>query len=279
MQIWAHTLVKNEERYLWFSVKSVIDYVDKILLWDTGSTDNTDEIIKRLVKEYPGKIEFKEVGEVNPQEFTEIRQQMLDETKADWLLIVDGDEVWWKDSIVQVTRFIKEHGANYESIISPNLNIVGDIYHYQEESAGRYQIDEKCGYINIRASNMKIPGLHFDKPHGSLGLYDGDGKLIQERDKGKRIFIDAPYMHFTNVTRSLDRNKDLLVPKRKIKLKYEIGNCFAMNFFYPEVFFNSRPDIVESPWRTMTPSFKMRASIETPLRKIKRRIWQGKPGY
>ena len=279
MQICVHMLVKNEERYIWFAVMSVIDHVDKVLLWDTGSTDNTCEIIDELIKEYPGKIQFKEVGGVDPQKFTEIRQQMLNETKADWILIVDGDEVWWDESIMELTRFVREHGADYESIISPNINIVGDIYHYQEESAGRYRIDEKRGHINIRATNLKIPGLHFDKPHGSLGLFDGDGKLIQERDKDKRVFINAPYMHFTNMIRSSNRENDLLVPKRKIKLKYEIGKSFPKDFYYPEVFLKDRPDIVESPWTGTNSMFKLRAYLETPLRKIKRRIWQGKPGY
>jgi hypothetical protein len=126
---------------------------------------------------------------------------------------------------------------------------------------------------------LEIPGLHFDKPHGNLGLFDNEGRLIQERDKGKRIFINAPYMHFTNMTRSSDRGHDLLVPKRKIKLKYEIGNSFPKDFYYPEAFFKSHPDFVESPWMGMNTAFKFRAYLETPLRKIKRKVWQGKTGY
>ena len=59
MKIWGHTLVCHEERYLWYSVTSVIDYLDKILLWDTGSTDNTLKIIRDLQKTYPDKIDFK----------------------------------------------------------------------------------------------------------------------------------------------------------------------------------------------------------------------------
>ena len=46
--IWVHTLVKNEEKYLWYAVMSVADFVDKVLLWDTGSSDKTVEIIKQI---------------------------------------------------------------------------------------------------------------------------------------------------------------------------------------------------------------------------------------
>ena len=49
MKIWAHTLVMNEDRFIWYAVMSVIDYVDKILIFDTGSTDGTVRIIKGIV--------------------------------------------------------------------------------------------------------------------------------------------------------------------------------------------------------------------------------------
>ena len=73
MQICDHTLVKNEERYLWFAVTSVIEHIDKVMLWDTGSTDNTRKIIDDLIKKYPDKVEFKEVGDVNREEYTSMR--------------------------------------------------------------------------------------------------------------------------------------------------------------------------------------------------------------
>jgi glycosyltransferase involved in cell wall biosynthesis len=279
MNIWAHTLVKNEDRYLWYAVTSVINYVDKIILWDTGSTDNTCKIIDEILKKYPKKVEFNEVGEIDANKFSLIRQEMLDQTKADWVMLVDGDEVWWEDSIKKLTDIIWKGGDKLETIVSPSINIVGDIYHYQEESAGRYQIDNRRGHLNIRAMSLKIPGLHAEKPHGSQGYYDKDGIVVQEREKDKRIFLDSPYLHFTNVNRSIARSKDLLVPKRERKLKHEIGESFPKDFYYPEVFFRDRPEIIESPWQTSGADFKVRAFIETPLRKIKRRLWAGKAGY
>lgn len=52
----AHTIIKNESRWLWYSATSVIDYVDKILLWDTGSTDGSLEIEKELKKGGPRRL-------------------------------------------------------------------------------------------------------------------------------------------------------------------------------------------------------------------------------
>ncbi|MDO8341531.1 MAG: glycosyltransferase family 2 protein [Candidatus Woesebacteria bacterium] len=99
MKIFAHTLFKNEERWLWFSVTSIIDHVDKLLLWDTGSTDRSWEIATLLKNKYPSKIDLREFGEVTPTTFTKVRQEMLDETDSDWFLVVDADEIWWEEKI------------------------------------------------------------------------------------------------------------------------------------------------------------------------------------
>lgn len=269
--IWVHTLVKNEERYLWYAVMSVVDYVDKILLWDTGSSDHTREIIKEIKKLKGYKIDFQEVGEVDIEEFTRVRQRMLEQTKSDWFLVVDGDEVWAEESIKRLVDEIAAEGDKLETIISPYYNIIGDIYHYQEAAAGRYVIDDKKGHFNIRAMNRKIPGLHLEKPHGQQGFYDERGTLIQDRDKKYRKFLDAPYLHFTNMRRSFSSATDSSVPKRKIKYKYELGIPFPTDFRYPEVFDQPHPGFVLSPWEKMSKGYLLRAGVETILKKFKRR--------
>lgn len=281
MSIWAHTLVKNEERYIWFAVMSVIDYIDRILIWDTGSTDKTVKIIKEIQRLYTKKVDFREVGEVDIKEFTNVRQEMLDETKSDWFMILDGDEVWWEDSIKEAVEFIKKDGKDYDSLVHRYYNIVGDIFHYQEELAGKYRIGGRTGHLNIRFVNRKISGLHFAKPHGQQGLFDENNTLIQERDKKRRFFFKKPaYMHFTNMIRSSNLEKDRTVPKRSIKFKYELGIAFPLDFYYPEVFFRSRPDIIPSPWLKRSRSYEVIALIQWPVKFLKRKIFKnGKTGY
>lgn len=280
MKIWAHTLVKNEERYLWFAVESVIYYVDKLLLWDTGSTDKTRQIIELLKKKHPGKIETEYFSEVTPEEYTELRQKMLQETNSDWFIIVDGDEVWWDEGIKELVSVIRNGGKGYETIVNGSYNIVGDIFHYQEEYAGKYVIDGVRGHITIRAIKRYIPGLYTAKPHGQHGYYDKNDVLVQDRSKDKRFHLNKKtYLHFTHVLRSSSAESDSLVPKRSPKLKYELGISFPRDFYYPEVFFLERPDIIPSPWIKFDRAFMKRSLIETPLRKIKRRIIKGKVGY
>lgn len=275
--ITAHTLVKNEERFVWYSVMSVIEHVDKVLLWDTGSTDGTLKIIKEIKDLRKDKVDLKLIGEVTPEEFTEIRQKMLDQTKTDWFIVLDGDEIWWEESIRKVVDVIK--GKTRESIVVPMIYLVGDIFHHQEEAAGKYNLAGKKGHLSLRAVNRKIPGLSSSKPHGTWGWVDKDGKMIQYRDPKKILFIDAPYLHTTHLPRASEKAYEYEVPKRAKKLKYELGIPFPRGFYYPEVFFRPRPDVVPSPWGKMDLSFLLRAAIETPLKKLKRRIMPAKVGY
>lgn len=270
--IWGNTIIKNEGRFLWFAVNSVIGYLDKLLIWDTGSTDSTLKIIKELQKRYPEKILFKEVGEVDKDGFTKMRQKMLEETKGDWLFVLDGDEVWWEKSIKKIVEIINSQGDKIEMIVTPFYSVIGDIYHYQEEKAGQYHLAGKVGHLNIRAINRKIPGLHIDKPYGQEGYFDDENKPIQNRNPKKILFLDRPYLHFSNIQRSDFKSGDRLVMQRSGKVRYEIGLKFSENFKFPEVFYQEYPSYLADPWRKMSASYAIRAFLETPLRKIKRRL-------
>jgi len=269
MEVWAHTLVKNEAKWLWYAVTSVIDHVDKVLLWDTGSTDNSLEIEKEIEKRYPAKVILKQRRQESVEDFTEVRQEMLNETKSDWFMVLDGDEIWYEESIQKVITELDQ-----EAVVVPTLNLVGDIYHYQDKSTGRYKFGNLEGHYNLRFVKRNIPGLHSQGIHGIWGWADENNKMIQDRNTYK--FINAPYLHATGIERS---DRDVEVVKRRKKLKYEFGINFPKDFYYPEVFFKNRPNFVESPFRPMSNSFKIRAFIETPLRKLKRKLWQGSPGY
>lgn len=270
--IWGNTIVKNEDKYLFFAITSVIDYLDKILIWDTGSTDNTIDIIKYFKEKYPQKIEDKYFTDIDPDSFTKLRQKMLDETKSAWFLILDGDEVWWKDSIKSVVTEINRNGNDLDCIVTPTINLIGDIYHFQEENAGNYNLLGRKGHLNIRAINRKIPGLHLDLPYGSEGYFDKNNVAIQERDAKNMLFLDKPYLHFTHLKRSSAEEGDNKTMMRRQKIKYEIGDSFKKDFEYPEALYEAYPDFVDSPFYKMSGQYKIRAIMETPLKKIKRRI-------
>lgn len=277
--LYAHCLVKNEERFLWYSVSSVINFVDKILIWDTGSTDNTLKIIDLLRKKYPEKIVFKNYGSVDSETFFKARQDMLDNTNSDWFLVLDADEIWWDDSIRKLTSFILKDKGKNESIVVPTINLIGDIFFFLEEKAGRYKFGKRKGHYNLRAIRRNISGLKSFGKHGVWGWVDENGKMIQDRNQEKIVFLDTPYLHASFLQRGGTIKDDKKVVKRLKKFKYELGEKFPLDFYYPEVFFKARPEIVPSVWKSTDFKYKLRASIETPFKKIKRRIYYGKTGY
>lgn len=276
MKIYAHTLFKNSEKWLWFSVTSVIDHVDKVLLWDTGSTDNSWQIAKLLKDKYGDKIDLKQYGEVTTETFYKARQEMLDTTDADWFVVVDDDEIWWEESISKLKLKIN-NSKDIEAFVVPTVNLVGDIFHKQSDSAGRYKFGDKLGHYNLRAVKRSIEGLRSVGAHGVWGWADKDGKQIQERNTFK--IIDAPYLHTTFLPRSKDLQNINNVPKRLKKIKYEIGNKLPLNYYFPESFFKVRPEFIESPWKNMTIPYRLRAMLETPFKKIRRRFKNEKVGY
>lgn len=274
MKITAHVLLKNEENFVWYSIMSVINYVDRIIIYDTGSDDKTINIIRKI--DNPKII----LREVKNNKFDEeaLRQQMLDETTSDWFIVLDADEIWWDDSIKMVTDLIRNEGGQLDSIVVPTVNMVGDIYHYQEKEAGRYNLAGRVGHYATRAINRRIPNIHGIGEHGVFMWADITNTKIEDINQNKIKYLDAPYLHTTHLKRS---SSDHNVFKRTMKLKHEIGIEVSKDYYYPEVFFREKPDLVKSPWERMPIVYRLKSIVVTPLKKFRRRyLMKGvKHGY
>ena len=86
-------IIKNEEKSIEVSINSVKDYIKHIIIFDTGSTDNTIEVIKITCKANDQKLHLK-VGEF--KSFPESRNDAIEfaETvSVKFLILMDaGDE-------------------------------------------------------------------------------------------------------------------------------------------------------------------------------------------
>lgn len=274
-KIIAHCLVKNEERFIWYSIMSVLPYVDRIMIWDTGSTDKTIEIINSISSP---KIIFKEVGNVDANSFTNMRQEMIKKTPSEftWIMILDGDEIWTSKNIKIATDFAKKN-PKLESIVVRTHNLVGDIYHKASEIFGNYRLAGQTGHLNLRFMNTKtIKGLHAHLPHGQIGYFDENKTLIQDRSPDKIKFLDLHYAHATHLPRS---SADIKTIKRSFKKKYELGEKIKKTDI-PEVFFSSdKPDIVPDVTNKAPFFYWIKAAIITPPRLIKRLLAKPTSGY
>ena len=192
----SHTIVKNEERWIKPALLSVIDHVSRMLVWDTGSTDKTVEVIKSINSP---KIEFSQKGAVDRQGLVKLRNQQIRETKARWFLLVDGDEVWPEENLVQLIESIKKAKSETIALVNRTRNCIGDIYHYQPEEKGHYRIGPWQGHLNIRAiknnKDLQVVGEYPDE------AYIINGKPLQKQVR-KLEFVDTWYLHLTHLKRS-----------------------------------------------------------------------------
>src|SRR3989344_5608025 len=269
-KIIVHCLVCNEERFIWYALQSVLPFVNKIMVWDAGSDDSTQKIIQSIATP---KIEFNEVGKVDAQGLTTMRQKMIEETTSDydWLMYLDGDEIWTNNYLKIATQFVQTH-PEYETVVTRSHNLVGDIYHRLPESAGRYHLAGRSGHLNLRFINLKrVEGLHVCKPHGQQSYMDSKDHLIQDRDPKRMKFLDIYFHHATHIQRSVSRSIDVLTPKRKQKLKYEIGEKIPKSDI-PEVFFIAKPLLVPDVTKPASLSFWMISALLTLPRRIKRKF-------
>lgn len=77
-------IVKNEEKYLDECLASVRDYVDEMIILDTGSTDNTLDIARNY------NTQIYQFDWIN--DFSAARNASIQYAKGDWILWLDADE-------------------------------------------------------------------------------------------------------------------------------------------------------------------------------------------
>ncbi|MEE9260777.1 MAG: glycosyltransferase family 2 protein, partial [Candidatus Scalindua sediminis] len=93
-------IVKNEEKFLPTCLESIKDYVDEIIIVDTGSTDSTVEIARR----YNAKI-YHHAWE---NSFSKARNHSLKYATCDWILWLDADEEVDKKDAYKLKKVIKD---------------------------------------------------------------------------------------------------------------------------------------------------------------------------
>jgi glycosyltransferase involved in cell wall biosynthesis len=169
-------IVKNEEEFLEKCLSSVKDYVDEIVIVDTGSTDSTVEIAKK----FTDKIYFHSWE----NSFSKARNQVLQYATCDWIFQIDGDEELMKGSGEKLRNVVQnavDEDIIYVSIFCSYANGTKKSIHNFERLFRNNGIIHYEGSVHnqivggTKASYSSIELWHYG--------YDVDDKKAQEKFK------------------------------------------------------------------------------------------------
>jgi len=196
-------MVRNEP-FVTYAVKSVYPYVDKILLYDTGSDDaHTLEDIKELCD---NDVENKIVFESVPTEYDEtswttkthtrlalantgkrgkwwVRQKMIDDTDTKFFMILDGDEIHYRGTMIKIQQLINDWPKDKLCGFLPLRWFSSMEYTFKTSKSGRVFVTDEISIIE------KSPGeIHtVKKTSEKIGLNSSCAFMISDV---------IPYAHF-----------------------------------------------------------------------------------
>ncbi len=182
-------IVKNEEENLPETLSSVKDYVDEIIIVDTGSTDNTVEV----ARSFGAKVYFYKWND----DFASARNEALKHATCDWILSMDADDTMNGSDILKLKEYLKETDALgfsipiFSKVEDRSLNITNTVVNY---------------LVRIFKNDPRVRFKRRIHEFVDQSIYDIGGKI--ER-------IDLPVFHrgYTDPNifiKKLERNKRLV---------------------------------------------------------------------
>lgn len=196
MSFTVHTIIKNEERWIKPALEAVLDKAEVLLVWDTGSTDKTISLIQSIKSP---KIKLKLFKHIDRKKLVELRHEQIKQTKTDWFLIVDGDEIWPQENLEKLIKAMEKAKPETLALVNRTRNCIGDLQHYLPESAGKYHIGPWQGHLNIRAIK-NLPGLTVTGEYPNEA-YLHQGKKLQDQPENLEL-VDTWYYHATHLKRT-----------------------------------------------------------------------------
>lgn len=157
-------IVKNESHVIERCLNSVKPIINYWTIADTGSTDNTPEIIKQCMKDIPGELFHHEW-----QDFSTNRNLILNESKkhGDYTFIIDADDIFQVDDILKFEELNE---------LSYNIDILYGNIIYQRPQLIHNSV--KAQYIGVLHEYLALPNGVFSTTFkgGKIIIYGSGGR-------------------------------------------------------------------------------------------------------
>jgi glycosyltransferase involved in cell wall biosynthesis len=180
-------IVLNEEKFVEASLRAVLKRkeVQQVIIVEGADTrypnaskkglsvDKTSKIIKKLIKEFPDRIIYEQMGWVNGKEALRNRCMRLSKQEG-WGLFVDGDEVWSDDNwkkLIKTMQENKESGVIYFKHLhfwkQPDLVAVGS--QWDKHLFRCFRFAEKGMYLKQHAGEPRtVSGERLGEKYGKV---------------------------------------------------------------------------------------------------------------
>ncbi|MBP2657671.1 MAG: glycosyl transferase, group 2 family [Firmicutes bacterium] len=233
MKLSSFILTKNNARSIRYAIESIIEYVDELIVVDSGSEDGTQDI----VREYTDKIFFNKF-----EDFSAQRNFAIQHCKNEWIFFLDADEVVGEN----FPQAIKCMGGKYRSLLMPRYNLINlepmhfilSYPHYSEYQQRFFRNDGGCYFdhpvhhqlMNSRP-RLKLSFSHIFHLHFLLCDYEARkerSKFYESMDKDAGwpeyyLFEDFPFTAASVKERPQKRIMDMLLNDKSL-LSYK-ANC------------------------------------------------------
>lgn len=207
----ACLIVKNEERFIKKCLESIKDFVDEIIVVDTGSIDRTKEIASG----FNAKIfDYKWCDD-----FSKARNFSLEKAEYDWILSIDADESISNEDMKKLREIIELNEAEgYYFILRDYTNERGRIG-WKSSSNDKYEESKVAsGFTEDKIIRFFKKGYYFEgKIHETV-----ENSI---RKAGGKVFLSDVVIHHYGNVRS---GEELMEKKEKyiamLKDKVEKGS-------------------------------------------------------
>lgn len=188
MRLYAICLVKNEEDIIGECLKHAIQFCDKIVVIDNGSTDKTWGIVQSLAHQDARIIPFTRTDEpyrdsLRAMGYNAFRCEL---TEGDWWLVLDADEFLAEDPRPNIEEAMRQDADLIKAWFMQFYYTDSDYLAWQEGNENRYKpIIERRRYYSINWQEYRMfrnhPELTWDAKSGPSYFPDGLKRVSSRR--------------------------------------------------------------------------------------------------